>query len=174
MDEKIEMLHKLCKVLTAELEEYSKKIEKTDGMSAGDLEAVDKLSHALKSIKTTIAMMEAGEDGGYSGRFVPSMGGYYAPGVGMSYAEDGRGGMMGGNRGGSSNRGGNSYENGNSYARGRGINARRDSMGRYSRNDGYSYAAEMDSIMSDLEGIMEDMPADKQRRVQQLMDELRR
>lgn len=168
MDEKIEMLHKLCKVLTAELEEYSKKIEKTDGMSAGDLEAVDKLSHALKSIKTTIAMMEAGEDGGYSGRFIPRMGGYYAPGIGMSYADDGRGGMMSGNRG------ANSYENGNSYARGRGSNARRDSMGRYSRNDGYSYAAEMDSIMSDLEGIMEDMPADKQRRVQQLMDELRR
>lgn len=168
MDEKIEMLHKLCKVLTAELEEYSKKIEKTDGMSAGDLEAIDKLSHALKSIKTTIAMMEAGEDGGYSGRFIPRMGGYYAPGIGMSYADDGRGGMMSGNRG------ANSYENGNSYARGRGSNARRDSMGRYSRNDGYSYAAEMDSIMSDLEGIMEDMPADKQRRVQQLMDELRR
>lgn len=168
MDEKIEMLHKLCKVLTAELEEYSKKIEKTDGMSAGDLEAIDKLSHALKSIKTTIAMMEAGEDGGYSGRFIPRMGGYYAPGIGMSYADDGRGGMMSGNRG------ANSYENGNSYARGRGSNARRDSMGRYSRNDGYSYAAEMDSIMSDLEGIIEDMPADKQRRVQQLMDELRR
>lgn len=168
MDEKIEMLHKLCKALTAELDEYSKKIEKADGMSAGDLEAVDKLSHALKSIKTTIAMMEAGEDGGYSGRFIPRMGGYYAPGIGMSYADDGRGGMTSGNRG------ANSYENGNSYARGRGSNARRDSMGRYSRNDGYSYAAEMDSIMSDLEGIMEDMPADKQRRVQQLMDELRR
>ena len=32
MDEKIEMLHKLCKALTAELDEYSKKIEKADGM----------------------------------------------------------------------------------------------------------------------------------------------
>ena len=43
MHEKIEMLHKLCAALMEELEEYSKKIEKTDGMSAGDLEAVDKL-----------------------------------------------------------------------------------------------------------------------------------
>lgn len=63
MGKKIETLHKLCEALTEELEEYSKKIEKSDGMSAGDLEAVDKLSHALKSVKTTIAMMESEEDG---------------------------------------------------------------------------------------------------------------
>ena len=150
MHEKIEMLHKLCAALMEELEEYSKKIEKTDGMSAGDLEAVDKLSHALKSIKTTIAMMEA--DDGYSERYMPRYGG-------MSYADNGRG-----------NRGGSGYEN--SYARGR--NARRDSMGRYSRDGGYSYAAEMDGIMDELRGMMADMPADKQRRVQQLMDELNR
>lgn len=162
MNEKTEMLHKLCKALTEELDEYSKKIEKADKMSAGDLEAVDKLSHALKSIKTTIAMMEAGdEEGGYSGRYMPRMGAYYGPGGmsygdGMSYAD----GRMGDGRG-------------SSYARGR-TNARRDSMGRYSREGGYSYAAEMDGIMDDLRGLMADMPADKQRRVEALMDELRR
>ena len=42
MEKKIETLHKLCEALIEELEEYSKKIEKADGMSAGDLEAVDK------------------------------------------------------------------------------------------------------------------------------------
>lgn len=166
MNEKTETLHKICKALMAELEDYGKRIEKADGMNAGDLEAVDKLSHALKSIKTTIAMIEAEDDGGYSGRFIPRMGGYYDPRIGMSYAEDGRGGMMS-----SPNRGGN--EGGMSNARGR-RNAPRDSMGRYSGNDGYSYAAEMDSVMRDLESMMDDMPADKQRRVQQLMDELRR
>ena len=31
------------------------------------------------------------------------------------------------------------YDSGRSYARGRGRNARRDSMGRYSRDDGYGY-----------------------------------
>lgn len=170
MDEKTEMLHKVCKALMAELEDYAKKIEKSDGMSAGDLEAVDKLSHALKSVKTTIAMMEA-EDGGYSSGYMPMRGMYYDTRNGMSYA-DGRGGDMGGNRGGGSNRGGNSYE-GSSYARGR-RNARRDSMGRYSGNDGYSYAAEMDGIMDDLRELMADMPADKQRRVSELMEELRR
>lgn len=165
MNEKTEMLHKLCKALTEELEDYSKKIEKEDGMSAGDLEAVDKLSHALKSIKTTIAMMEAEDgEGGYSGRYMPRLGAYYGPG-GMSYA-DGRDG----NRGGGSNRGGNSYEGGSSYARGQ----RRDGMGRYSREGGYSYAAEIDGIMDDLRGLMADMPADKQRKVEILMDELRR
>lgn len=79
MDKKIETLHKLCEALMEELEEYSKKIEKTDGMSVGDLEAVDKLTHALKSIKTTIAMMESDEGGnsfrgGNSNRYMPGYG----------------------------------------------------------------------------------------------------
>lgn len=167
MDENTEMLHKICKALMEELEDYSKKIEKADGMSAGDLEAVDTLSHALKSIKTTIAMMEA--EGGYSGHYMPRMGGYYAPG--MSYAEDGRGGTMGGAR--NSNRGSNSYEGGRSYARG-GRNNNPTGRNQYSREGGYSYAAEIDGVISDLESMIDDMPADKQRRVQQLMDELRR
>lgn len=47
-------------------------------------------------------------------------------GMGGSYARGGRGGSY---RGGS-------YDDDMSYARGRGRNARRDSMGRYSRNDG--------------------------------------
>lgn len=171
MDEKIEMLHKLCKALMKELEDYSKKIEKSDGMSAGDLEAVDKLSHALKSVKTAIAMIEAGGEEGYSARYMPYWTG------GMSYAEGGRGRMGGNsNRGGSSNRGGNSYEGGSSYARGGrgGRNNNPSGRNQYSREGGYSYADEVDGIIDELEGMMDTMPADKQRRVQQLMDELRR
>ncbi len=116
MDKKIEILHKLCEALMAELEDYSKKIEKSDGMSAGDLEAVDKLSHALKSVKTTIAMMESGEEsgnsfrGGNSNRYMP----WY---------------------GGNSNRGGMS-----SARRGRSSNA--SGRNQYSRDGGYSYAEE--------------------------------
>lgn len=155
--DKTEMLHKLCEALTEELEDYGKKIEKEDGMSAGDLEAVDKLSHALKSIKTTIAMMEAGDEGGYSGRYMPVYGTSYNGG--MSYASDGRGG----NRGGS---------NGNSYAGRR--NARRDSMGRYSR-EGYSYAEdEMMDIIEDIRGMMGDLPEEKRRKVERLVSELER
>lgn len=87
MDKKIETLHKLCEALMEELEEYSKKIEKTDGMSVGDLEAVDKLTHALKSIKTTIAMMESDDEGGNSFRGGNSN--RYMPGYGRSYARRG-------------------------------------------------------------------------------------
>ena len=129
MDKKIETLHKLCEALMEELEDYSKKIEKSDRVSAGDLEVVDKLSHALKSIKTTIAMMEAGEEegnsfrGGNSNRYMPWYGG-------MSY-EGGRGGQGGGN----SNRGGMS-----SARRGRANNP--TGRNQYSRDGGYSYAEE--------------------------------
>lgn len=108
MDKKIEILHKLCEALMAELEDYSKKIEKSDGMSAGDLEAVDKLSHALKSVKTTIAMMESGEERGNSNRYMPWYGG-----------SSNRGGMSSARRGRSSNASGrNQYsrDGGYSYA----------------------------------------------------------
>ena len=126
MDKKIEILHKICEALFEELSDYSRKIEKSDDMSAGDLETIDKLSHALKSIKTTIAMMEADEEGGNSyrggnsNRYMPWYGG-------MSY-EDG-------------NMGDGRYNRGMSSARrGRANNP----MGRnqYSREGGYSYAEE--------------------------------
>lgn len=45
-------------MLCDELQEFAKKGE----LSAGDLEAVDKLTHSIKSLVTIIAM----EDGGYS------------------------------------------------------------------------------------------------------------
>lgn len=108
---KIDMLHELCDALFEQLKPIADKIGK-GGMSNGDLEAVDKMTHAIKSIKTTVAMMEA-ED--YSEAYMPR----------MSY--DGRGW-----------RGyeGHSNNDGRSYARGR---QRRDTMGRYS---GYSYDKE--------------------------------
>ena len=126
MDKKIEILHKICEALFEELGDYSRKIEKSDDMSANDLETIDKLSHALKSIKTTIAMMEADEEdgnsyrGGNSNRYIPWYGG-------MSY-EDGN---MGGGR---SNRGMSSARRGRTN----------NPMGRnqYSREGGYSYAEE--------------------------------
>lgn len=62
----IKDLHELCETLSREIGEANDKIRKAGGkLSAGDLEYVDKLTHALKSVKATIAMME---DEGYSGR----------------------------------------------------------------------------------------------------------
>jgi hypothetical protein len=142
--DKIEMLHNVCEVLTDEMEEVSKKLDKAGGMSAGDLETVDKLAHALKSIKTTIAMMES-EDG-YSGRYYP-MGG-------MAYNDGG------------------SYNDGMSYARGRTGNVRRDSMGRYSSR-GYSRAEDgIQELIGEMRDMMGSLPDDKRREVQRFIDRM--
>ena len=75
----------------------------------------------------------------------------YSGADGRSYARDGRGGDR-------------------SYARGRGRNARRDSMGRYSREGGYSMA---DDFRMDLEDLMKDAPNEQVRqKLQRIMSEM--
>jgi len=113
-------LYKLKEMLCDELEEYGRKGE----LSTGSLDVVDKLSHALKSITTVIAMEEAEQ--GHSGRY-----------------------------------------DGNSYARGR-MNAKRDSMGRYSRDyrgGRYSreYSGAVEDMADQLRDLMEDAPNDQVR-----------
>lgn len=109
MREFLEELYDMCETLEKDLKKTNEKLRMAGGeMTGADLEYVDKLTHALKSIKTTMAMIEAEDEDGYSGygyRMWPA-----------SYD---------GNMGGNSNRGG-------SYARGR-RGVKRDSMGRYSR-----------------------------------------
>lgn len=122
-------LYELKDKLLQELEEYGSK-----ELSAGTLDVVDKLSHAVKNLCKIIEMKEDDEE--YSGDMMGGMGG-------TSYA---RGGNRGGYRGG----------RGGSYARGRGSNAKRDSMGRYSSERGYSRdGMEMADQLRDL---MEDAP----------------
>ena len=139
-------LYELKDKLLQELEEYG-----TKELSAGTLDVVDKLSHAVKNLCKIIEMKEDEEE--YSGDMMG----------GTSYA---RGGNRGGSRGGSSNRGGSyrgSYEGrGGSYARGRGPNARRDSMGRYSSERGGSYergySRDGMEMADQLRDLMEDAP----------------
>ena len=57
-------LEELCGTVSKELEKANKKIASSGSLSAGDVDYVDKLTHTLKSIKTTMAMIEADE--GYS------------------------------------------------------------------------------------------------------------
>ena len=100
-------------LLCAELEDYAEKSKKSGKMSMGDIESIHKLTDTVKNIlKIDMLEDESGysEDGAYMGE-----GRIY----GTSYDD----GMR---------RGG-----GYSYARGRGRYAKRDSMGRYSRDDGY-------------------------------------
>lgn len=92
------------------LMEEVKKIAKKGELTAGSLETVDKLLNSIKNACKIIMYEEYSDEGEYSQE--------------SGYAQEG----------------GMSYRGGNSYARGRGSNARRDSMGRYSREGGNSYA----------------------------------
>lgn len=146
------VLHELCEHISAELKRCNNRITDASGeMSQADVDYLNKLTHALKSIKTVVAMEEAADDGD-SGR----------------YSEDG-----GRSYRGRSYDGGNSYDDGGrSYARGRRGNVRRDSMGRYSREGGYSYHDGMEDIVQDLRGMMQQMPEEKRREVERFVSKM--
>lgn len=152
-------IYELKEMLCKELEEYGAKGE----LTAGSLEIVDKLAHAIKNLDKIIEASE--EEGDYSERGGSYRGGSYAR------AEQGGGGMGGsrGGQGGSSNRGG-------SYARqGRGRNARRDSMGRYSSERGYSREDGKEQMIMQLEDLKQDAPNQQvMERIEDLISELER
>lgn len=107
-------MHKIKEMLMNELYEYEEKAKKMSGgkLSQSELDRIHKLTDTVKNIDK-IEVLESGE--GYSEE--------------SNWMADGR--MYG-----------TSYDDGSSYARngrGRGRNAKRDSMGRYSRDDGMSY-----------------------------------
>ena len=153
-------IYELKEKLLKELEEYAAK-----EMSAGSLDVIDKLAHAIKNICKIIESAEMEEEE-YSRR------GSYDNGNqgGGSY----RGGRYSRNMGGGSYRGGGRYSReggysreGVAYARGRGQNARRDSMGRYSGEGDPGDMAEQ------LEDMMQDAPNDQIRQqMQQLVKQL--
>ena len=142
-------MHDLKDLLCAELEDYAEKGKKSGKMSMGDLDSIHKLTDTVKNI-LKIDMLE--EESGYS-----EDGHYMGEGriYGTSY---------------------DVYDRGTSYARGRGRYAKRDSMGRYSRDDGYmrrdgrgvrdGYSRDEGKayMMEQLEDMMEDAekPAEKE------------
>ena len=64
----METLDDLCVMASDELRKYTEKLQRAGGdMSAGDLECLDKLTHMIKSIKGTMAMMDDGHSGAYGG-----------------------------------------------------------------------------------------------------------
>lgn len=138
----MEELEKLKGMLCEELEQYGRKGE----MSAGTLEIVDKLAHAIKNLDKIIEAYGEEYSGAYDG----------------SYEQGGMSGRRGSSRRGSYR--GNSYR---SYARGR--NAKRDSMGRYSR-EGYSRHEDM---IEELRELMEDAPDEQTRmEIQKLVEKM--
>lgn len=129
-------MHKLIEYICGELEELERKSEK-EGLSMAEVQYGDTLAHFKKNLLKGEEMM--GED-------------EYSMAGGGSYARGGRGDQYRPMRGGS-------YR---SYARGRGNNARRDSMGRYSREDGYSMAN--DEMIDELHELMQEAPDEQTRK----------
>ena len=159
----MDYMHDLKDLLCAELEDFAEKGKKSGKMSMGDLESIHKLTDTVKNI-LKIDMLE--EEGGYSED------GHYM-GEGRIYGTSYDDGMH--------------RDGGYSYARGRRY-ARRDSMGRYSRDYGMSYARDgrgmrggysrdegKHYMMEQLEEMMEEAekPAEKEA-LRRCMDALKR
>lgn len=151
MDNMIKDLHELCETISRAINTANGKIRDAGGkVSNADMEYIDRLTHSLKSLKTTIAMIEAEEDEGdeYSERYSRD-GSSYRRGYSRDYRDSYRG---------------------DSYARGR--NARRDSMGRYSsRRDGYS--RDGGDMVEELRELMESAPdAETRQEMQHLIQKM--
>ena len=145
-------MHKLIEYICDELEELERKADKEGKLSMAEVQYGDMLAHFKKNLLKSEEMLEESDysmaGGGSGNRYRYSREGSYA------------GGGQGGNRGG---RGGNSREGGGgnyTYARGRGRNARRDSMGRYSRE---GYSMEGDEMVEQLQEMMQEAPDEQTR-----------
>ena len=131
MHKMIEELHELCEILEKVLRKTNEKLRASGGdPSASDMEYIDWLTHSIKSVESSIAMIE--DDGG-----------------GYSRAGDWEGMARG-------HFGDRSYDRGSSYAnRGqhyvRGHYSRDDGM----RGDGHSYADGRSKMMEYLEKALD-------------------
>ena len=126
-------MHKLMEYICDELEELERKADKDGKLSMAEIQYADTLAHTKQNLLKADELWEESE---------------YSMDGGNSYAR-------GGNRVRNSYR----YEGEGSYARGRGRNAKRDSMGRYSR--GYAMAG--DDMIDELRDLMQDAPDEQTR-----------
>ena len=127
-----------------EIGDLNKKIRNNGGKITGaDVDMLDKLTHSMKSLATTCAMLEAEEEG-YSGHYMPMPYGYSRNGNGYS-------------------RNGNDHSgNGGGYSR---------RYSRESR-DGYGYSGKGD-MTDQLRQMMDEAPDDMTRReIQKLMERM--
>lgn len=132
-------MHKLIDFVCDELEDIEQKAAKGE-LSISDVQYADTLAHLKKNLLKSEEMMEEFDEG-YSSEMRP---------------------MDGSMRGGSYRGGSYRYDGGMSYARGRGRNAKRDSMGRYSSERGYSRGGM--EMADQLRDLMKDAPDESVRR----------
>ena len=125
-------MHKLIEYICDELDELERKAEKDKSLSMAEMQYVDLLAHAKKNL---LKAEEMSDGEGYSNMY--------------RYPMYGDGDMRSGNY---------------TYARGgrRGGNTRRDAMGRYSRDGGYSMGTE--EMVKELHELMADAPDDRTRK----------
>lgn len=137
-------------LLCAELQEYAETGKRSGKMSKADIEVIDTVLNSVKNIYKIDKYKEEMEGYSEDGHYI---------GDGHIYGTPYDG-----------------YDRGASYARGRGRYAKRDSMGRYSRDDGYmrrdmrgmrdGYSRDEGKayMMEQLEDMMEDAekPAEKE------------
>ena len=146
MENMVKDLHEMCETLARALKEANEKLRNAGGkVSAADMEYIDRLTHGLKSIKATIAMIESEENDGYNER---------------GYSRDRYSDRMYGR----------SYDDGHSY-RGRGSYAKRDSMGRYASDDGYSRGGMIDELRELMNSAPDQQTRDEMQRLIQKMEQ---
>ena len=141
-------IRELKETVGNEIAEANKEIKKAGGdLNTGDIEMIDKLTHAMKSLVTTCAMLEADDE--YSERYEP-MGPYYGSGYSRRERRDTRTGYSG---------------NYGSYAR--------DREGRYTRENrtgGYSRGMDWNEH---LRQMMDEAPDEATRMdIKKLMDRM--
>jgi hypothetical protein len=130
-------MHKIMEYVCKEMEDLEKKIEKNGGLNPSDMQYLDTLAHTKKNLLKAEEMSEGSYRGSYRGVYDDGR---------MSYAEP-------------------MYADDERTERSR-YSTRRDHMGRYSREDGYSRDGGM---IEELRNMMGDLPANKQRELQQLI-----
>ena len=134
----MDYMHDLKDLLCAELKDYVEKGKRSGELSKADVEVIDTVLNSVKNIYKIDKYKEETE--GYS--------------EDCTYMGEGR--IYG-----TSYESGYSDRGGSSYARGRGRYAKRDSMGRYSRDGGMSYRGGYSRedgknyMMGELERLME-------------------
>lgn len=134
--ENLKDLYELCEFLNADVKKINAQIRAAGGeINRDTLNYLAKLTDSLKSVKTTIAMIEDAENG-YSER-------------GTSHARGDRTGRV------HWNDGTMSYDD-NSYTRGRTGNVRRDNMRGDMRYSNGSYSMDNDDLIDELNDLMRD------------------
>lgn len=150
-------MHRLLEYICNELEDLEQKVKKNDKLSMQEIQYLDTLAHAKKNLMKAEEMAEqeySMRGGSYRGSYARAGEGSYEGSYGGSYRFDSPEYLMGGS---------------GSYARGRGRGARRDSMGRYASEGGYSRA----ETKSKLRQIIEAAPDERTRRqLEELMQEM--